>query len=127
MHALPTFSGSLRKLVLAFDVGTTYSGIAYAILDPGETPRILGVTRYIQPNSHKNLLKYLLDLQIPWPGKRGSQDPFCSLVRSGWSSPYRRSRSSRPRNDTRCRRRGPNICGVVRVYDFMNSNSLTLP
>ncbi|GJE96026.1 heat shock protein 70 family protein [Phanerochaete sordida] len=46
MASLKPFAGSLRKLVLAFDVGTTYSGIAYAILDPGEVPRIQAVTRF---------------------------------------------------------------------------------
>lgn len=39
------YSGNLRRLLLAFDVGTTYSGIAYAILDPGEVPKIQAVTR----------------------------------------------------------------------------------
>ncbi|GBE79274.1 hypothetical protein SCP_0204720 [Sparassis crispa] len=43
---LQPFSGMARKLVLAFDVSTTYSGIAYAILDPGEVPKIQGVTRF---------------------------------------------------------------------------------
>ncbi|KAG1804031.1 uncharacterized protein BJ212DRAFT_1571075 [Suillus subaureus] len=40
------YRGSVRKLVLAFDVGTTYSAISYCILDPGEVPRIEPVTRY---------------------------------------------------------------------------------
>ena len=40
------YSGRTRKLVLGFDVGTTYSGIGYAILDPGEVPKIQCVTRY---------------------------------------------------------------------------------
>ncbi|KIM58504.1 hypothetical protein SCLCIDRAFT_128105 [Scleroderma citrinum Foug A] len=40
------FQGHARKLVLAFDVGTTYSGVSYCILDPGEIPEIHGVTRY---------------------------------------------------------------------------------
>ncbi|KAG2073742.1 hypothetical protein BDR04DRAFT_1127075 [Suillus decipiens] len=40
------YSGSVRKLVLAFDVGTTYSAISYCILDPGEVPKIEPVTRY---------------------------------------------------------------------------------
>jgi hypothetical protein len=40
------FQGPCRKLVLALDVGTTYSGISYSILDPGEVPQIKGVTRY---------------------------------------------------------------------------------
>lgn len=39
------FEGLARKLVLAFDVGTTYSGVSYCILDPGEIPKILGVAR----------------------------------------------------------------------------------
>ncbi|KAF8989887.1 hypothetical protein BDQ17DRAFT_1372600 [Cyathus striatus] len=40
------YSGPYRKLVLAFDVGTTYSGISYSILDPGVVPEIRGVTRF---------------------------------------------------------------------------------
>ncbi|TFK50906.1 hypothetical protein OE88DRAFT_1630799 [Heliocybe sulcata] len=40
------YDGSSRKLVLALDVGTTFSGISYAILDPGEVPKILTVTSY---------------------------------------------------------------------------------
>ncbi|KAG2153166.1 hypothetical protein DEU56DRAFT_868614 [Suillus clintonianus] len=40
------YRGLSRKLVLAFDVGTTYSGISYCILDPGEVPKIEPVTRY---------------------------------------------------------------------------------
>ncbi|EDR07861.1 uncharacterized protein LACBIDRAFT_298114 [Laccaria bicolor S238N-H82] len=42
----PYTNGVSRKLVLAFDVGTTYSGISYSILDPGLVPEILGVTRF---------------------------------------------------------------------------------
>ena len=41
------YSGTQRKLVLAFDVGTTYSGISYSILDPGLVPQVRGVTRYV--------------------------------------------------------------------------------
>ncbi|KAG1844158.1 hypothetical protein DFJ58DRAFT_29856 [Suillus subalutaceus] len=40
------YHGSVRKLVLAFDVGTTYSAISYCILEPGEVPKIKSVTRY---------------------------------------------------------------------------------
>ncbi|KAJ2917691.1 hypothetical protein MD484_g2693, partial [Candolleomyces efflorescens] len=40
------YSGSHRKLVLAFDIGTTFSGVSYSILDPGEVPEIKGVTRF---------------------------------------------------------------------------------
>lgn len=40
------YSGNTRSLVLAFDVGTTFSGVSYAILEPNEIPKIHGVTRY---------------------------------------------------------------------------------
>ncbi|KAG6334775.1 hypothetical protein ID866_4308 [Astraeus odoratus] len=40
------YEGSSRKLILAFDVGTTFSGISYAILDPGEVPVIRGVSKF---------------------------------------------------------------------------------
>ncbi|EFI28063.1 hypothetical protein CC1G_14089 [Coprinopsis cinerea okayama7 len=40
------FRGQRRKLVLALDVGTTYSGISYAVLDPGQVPEIKPVTRF---------------------------------------------------------------------------------
>ncbi|KAI9060753.1 hypothetical protein FKP32DRAFT_1577403 [Trametes sanguinea] len=46
MIALKPYQGTTRKLVVAMDVGTTYSGVAYAILDPGEVPQIQGITRY---------------------------------------------------------------------------------
>ena len=41
------YRGLRRQLVLAFDVGTTYSGVSYCILDPGVIPQIKGVTRYV--------------------------------------------------------------------------------
>ncbi|KAJ2917220.1 hypothetical protein MD484_g3186, partial [Candolleomyces efflorescens] len=40
------YEGSRRKLVLAFDIGTTYSGVSYTVLDPGHVPEIKGVTRF---------------------------------------------------------------------------------
>lgn len=39
------FRGLHRELVLAFDIGTTHSGISYSILDPGLVPEIKGVLR----------------------------------------------------------------------------------
>ncbi|KAH6897540.1 hypothetical protein BKA70DRAFT_751100 [Coprinopsis sp. MPI-PUGE-AT-0042] len=46
VQARRPYEGSRRKLVLAFDVGTTFSGISYSILDPGQVPEIKGVTRF---------------------------------------------------------------------------------
>ncbi|KAF9444526.1 hypothetical protein P691DRAFT_736323 [Macrolepiota fuliginosa MF-IS2] len=40
------YSETERKLLLAFDVGTTYSGISYSILDPGKVPEIQGVHKF---------------------------------------------------------------------------------
>jgi len=39
------YAGPSRKLVLAFDIGTTYSGVSYALLDPGFVPEIKSVAR----------------------------------------------------------------------------------
>ena len=41
------YSGSSRKLIIALDIGTTFSGAAYAFLDPGDVPRIQPVTRRV--------------------------------------------------------------------------------
>ncbi|EDR07866.1 uncharacterized protein LACBIDRAFT_298123 [Laccaria bicolor S238N-H82] len=64
MQPRSPYTGPRRKLVLAFDVGTTYSGVSYrnvpsslrqilinssyvpSILDPGLVPEIRGVTRF---------------------------------------------------------------------------------
>ncbi|TFK19357.1 hypothetical protein FA15DRAFT_648441 [Coprinopsis marcescibilis] len=46
MGARSPYTGPRRKLLLAFDVGTTYSGISYSILEPGHVPEIREVTRY---------------------------------------------------------------------------------
>ncbi|KZP28413.1 hypothetical protein FIBSPDRAFT_1039543 [Athelia psychrophila] len=40
------YHGSERRLVLGMDIGTTFSGISYAFLDPGEIPTIRGITRF---------------------------------------------------------------------------------
>ena len=39
------YAGSSRKLVLAFDIGTTHSGVSYVLLDPGLIPEIKYVAR----------------------------------------------------------------------------------
>ncbi|KAK0481095.1 hypothetical protein EDD18DRAFT_1203722 [Armillaria luteobubalina] len=40
------YEGTERKLVIAMDLGTTFSGVSYCILDPGRVPEIKGVTRF---------------------------------------------------------------------------------
>jgi hypothetical protein len=45
--ATKPYSGFRRKLIIAFDVGTTFSGVSYAVLIPRELPLIHGVTKYV--------------------------------------------------------------------------------
>ncbi|KAJ6626671.1 hypothetical protein B0H10DRAFT_1998098 [Mycena sp. CBHHK59/15] len=46
MATAKSFSGPARKLVLGIDVGTTFSGMSFSILEPGRVPSILPVTRF---------------------------------------------------------------------------------
>ncbi|KAI5116123.1 hypothetical protein M0805_004503 [Coniferiporia weirii] len=40
------YKGPSRRLVITFDVGTTFSGVSYCLLDPGQEPKICNITRY---------------------------------------------------------------------------------
>ncbi|KAM5545534.1 hypothetical protein V8D89_000572 [Ganoderma adspersum] len=46
MPSPQVYRGSVRNLVVGIDVGTTFSGVSYAILDPGEDLSIHSITRY---------------------------------------------------------------------------------
>ncbi|KAJ7214941.1 hypothetical protein GGX14DRAFT_609817, partial [Mycena pura] len=46
-----SFSGTTQKLVLGIDVGTTYAGMSYCLLQPGKIPSILPITRF-PPQDH---------------------------------------------------------------------------
>ncbi|KAI6142556.1 hypothetical protein EDD17DRAFT_1796309 [Pisolithus thermaeus] len=41
------YTGKSRRLVIAFDIGTTYSGVSYSILTPGEIPEIFPIPTVI--------------------------------------------------------------------------------
>ena len=45
--ARANYTGHSRKLVIALDIGTTFSYAAYAWLDPGEIPRVQYVSRRV--------------------------------------------------------------------------------
>ncbi|EKM51021.1 uncharacterized protein PHACADRAFT_212923 [Phanerochaete carnosa HHB-10118-sp] len=83
MLSLKPYSGPLRKLVIAFDIGTTFSGIGYAVLDPGEVPRIQGVTRFPgQENGDfkiPSVLWYTTDGKVHTAGAE-ARDPGMTLV-----------------------------------------------
>ncbi|KAF8632440.1 hypothetical protein AX15_001882 [Amanita polypyramis BW_CC] len=46
MASRQAFRGPKRKLLIAFDIGTTFSGVSYSILDPGIVPEINEVNRF---------------------------------------------------------------------------------
>jgi hypothetical protein len=47
MSPREVYVGESRKLILGIDVGTTFSGVSFTILDPGVVPVIHGVNRYL--------------------------------------------------------------------------------
>ncbi|KAF7309116.1 hypothetical protein MKEN_01113700 [Mycena kentingensis (nom. inval.)] len=48
----PAYTGSERKLVVGIDIGTTFSGVSYCILEPGRIPEIKPVTHFpFQPSA----------------------------------------------------------------------------
>jgi len=42
------YNGREKGLVIALDVGTTFSGVSYTLLDPGEIPKTHEVTRCVR-------------------------------------------------------------------------------
>ncbi|TFK95586.1 hypothetical protein BDV98DRAFT_608856 [Pterulicium gracile] len=46
MYEREAYAGTEQRLVLAFDLGTIFSGVSYCILNPGVVPEIEGVNRY---------------------------------------------------------------------------------
>ncbi|THU88822.1 hypothetical protein K435DRAFT_830475 [Dendrothele bispora CBS 962.96] len=46
MNPRKPYDGTRRNLLIAMDVGTTYSGASYCLLDPGVVPEIQTVTRF---------------------------------------------------------------------------------
>ena len=53
LHTDP-YKGTARKVVLAIDIGTTFSGAAYCVLDPGEVPKVISVTRCARDNIYSS-------------------------------------------------------------------------
>jgi hypothetical protein len=76
------YHGLFRKLVYAFDVGTTFSGASYAILDPGQVPEIQGVTRYrLYFSIRVDLLIIVLDCdRFPAQAKVGGDCKIPSII-----------------------------------------------
>jgi hypothetical protein len=75
------YGGTTRSLVVALDVGTTFSGVSYAILEPGEVPKIHGVTRYaIKPLDAPNPLISCPKLSWPRACRGQLKDSFRNIL-----------------------------------------------
>ena len=79
----PPYSGEKRTLVLAFDIGTTFSGVSYVLLDPGQIPEINSVTRCALPLTSTTPVGSILRLfpQVPRSDPEQFQNSFDRLVR----------------------------------------------
>lgn len=64
------YDGTSRSLVIAFDVGTTFSAVGFALLDPGEIPEIKHITRFVSANI-ENLCSDLIVWFDRYPGQEG--------------------------------------------------------
>jgi hypothetical protein len=56
------YKGAKETLVIALDIGTTYSGSSFCILTPGEEPKLNTVTKY---DSHRVAMHSLTSLRYP--------------------------------------------------------------
>jgi hypothetical protein len=91
------YSGSRRILVLAFDVGTTFSGVSYAFLDPGDVPKIHGVTRSVFCSFHarENIHSGTDSLAKSTLPAAQRSPPSCTMMKKARCRPQAR-RQTRP-------------------------------
>ena len=47
------YEGPEKKLVICIDIGTTYSGASYTVLDPGSVPKIRPINQLVFMQSRK--------------------------------------------------------------------------
>lgn len=71
MLPLSPYKGNSRKLVIGIDIGTTFSGVAYCVLDPGEVPKVLSITRCVHfLDVHFPIMSHIAVAQIPGARRR---------------------------------------------------------
>jgi archaellum component FlaC len=63
------YDGPRRRLILGIDVGTTFSGVSYSILDPGVVPIVQGVNRCVAQCSLRLSVDGIIITQLPSPGQ----------------------------------------------------------
>lgn len=56
-------------MAVALDVGTTFSGVSYAILEPGDVPKIHGVTRFVHSSLFNRIFFDFLRGGSRFPGQ----------------------------------------------------------
>ncbi|KIL64018.1 hypothetical protein M378DRAFT_642370 [Amanita muscaria Koide BX008] len=56
-HQRKPYTGAEKFLVIGIDIGTTLSGVSYALLEPGKVPRIQPVTRFPGQTQEKGYSK----------------------------------------------------------------------
>ena len=71
MSARKPYAGTHRKLVVGIDVGTTFSGVSYCILDPDVVPVIRGVNRWVGTSAWKLLFSVLTSCSFPAQERSG--------------------------------------------------------
>ena len=92
------YSGSSRKFILALDIGTTFSGAAYAFLDPGQVPQIQSVTRQALPPTPDPVTRRQITCRYLYGSNTGSakvpstfyydrDGTFRGIVENGVNSP----------------------------------------
>ncbi|KAK7032184.1 hypothetical protein VNI00_013358 [Paramarasmius palmivorus] len=79
MITRPNYRGLSRKLVIAFDVGTTFSGASYAILDPGLPPIIEGLSTR-GDSKIPSVIAYDSDGVVCAVGSEATEDGFWDLA-----------------------------------------------
>ena len=118
--ACTPYDGTSRELIIAFDIGTTYSGrAAFAFLQPGEVPRITVVTRCVPlPASTVPFRTYYDERETDTSKTQRLCQPnfllFCTTTRMGTSEVLRTEKGSRRTK-------------VFFNYDGSSSSNIRLP
>jgi molecular chaperone DnaK (HSP70) len=82
-HTMSTrkpYEGLSRGLVIGIDVGTTFSGVSYCILDPGTIPIIQGVNRWVSITRAQNERSLMLCGSYPAQERVGGDAKIPSVL-----------------------------------------------
>ncbi|KAL1756831.1 hypothetical protein FB107DRAFT_289735 [Schizophyllum commune] len=92
MSTRKPYDGESRKLIITLDVGTTFSGASYSVLEPGKVAQVSGVNRFpAQENAGgdskiPSILLYDADGKLRAVGAEALQDDLQQLAEEeGWT------------------------------------------